>query len=92
VPEPCLPPAPVRRHRTLVQKARMYMRPRLPGAGSPDRKAFSKVASAEVLRIAATGPESVKDFEAFSRRIGCDPPESTEDGRRFYHRPGKAWS
>ena len=75
------------------------------GAESPDvraaptarrrfsgQEAFSKVASAEILRIVTTGPEAVKDFEAFSRRIGCDLPESTEDGGRFYHRPGKAWS
>ena len=54
------------------------------------KKALSKMASGEVLRIIATDPGSVKDFEAFSRQTGNELLESTEDGGRFYYRMRKA--
>ena len=48
------------------------------------------MASGEVLRIVATDPGSVKDFEAFSRQTGNDLLESREDGGKFYYRLQKA--
>ena len=46
--------------------------------------------SGQVLRIIATDPGSVKDFEAFSRQTGNELLESSEDGGRFYYRLRKA--
>ena len=48
------------------------------------------MASGEVLRIVATDPGSVKDFEAFSRQTGNALLESVEDGGKFYYRLRKA--
>ena len=42
--------------------------------------------AARVLRIIATDPGSVKDFEAFSRQTGNELLESHEDGGKFYYR------
>ena len=50
------------------------------------KKALTKMASGEVLRIIATDPGSVKDFEAFSRQTGNELLESHEDGGKFYYR------
>ena len=54
------------------------------------KKALTRMASGQVLRIIATDPGSVKDFEAFSRQTGNELLESTEDGSRFYYRLRKA--
>ena len=43
------------------------------------------MASGEVLRIIATDPGSVKDFEAFSRQTGNALLDSREDGGKFYY-------
>ena len=54
------------------------------------KKALAKMAGGEVLRIIATDPGSVKDFEAFSRQTGHELLESMEDGGKFYYRLRKA--
>ena len=48
------------------------------------------MASGEILRIVATDPGSVKDFEAFSRQTGNALLDSHEDGEKFYFRLKKA--
>jgi tRNA 2-thiouridine synthesizing protein A len=37
----------------------------------------------KVLRIVATDPGSVKDFEAFAKQTGNELLESTEEGGKF---------
>jgi len=54
------------------------------------KKALTRMASGQVLRIIATDPGSVKDFEAFSRQTGNELLESTEDDGRFFYRLRKA--
>ena len=49
------------------------------------KKALTKMANGEVLRIIATDPGSVKDFEAFSRQTGNALLDSREDDGKFYY-------
>ena len=48
------------------------------------KKALTRMANGEVLRIVATDPGSVKDFEAFSRQTGNALLDSREDDGKFY--------
>ena len=54
------------------------------------KKALTKMAGGEVLRIIATDPGSVKDFEAFARQTGNELLESAENEGKFYFRMKKA--
>ena len=54
------------------------------------KKALTKMASGGILRVIATDPGSVKDFEAFSRQTGNELLESHEDAGKFYYRLRKA--
>jgi tRNA 2-thiouridine synthesizing protein A len=47
------------------------------------KKALNAMESGKVLRIIATDPGSVKDFEAFSKQTGNELLESTEEGGKF---------
>ena len=47
------------------------------------KKALNGMDSGTVLRIIATDPGSVKDFEAFSKQTGNELLESTEEGGKF---------
>jgi tRNA 2-thiouridine synthesizing protein A len=47
------------------------------------KKAINKIDSGEVLRIIATDPGSVKDFEAFTKQTGHDLVETSETGGEF---------
>lgn len=47
------------------------------------KKTISSLASGEVLRITATDPGSVKDFEAFCKQTGHALLNSTEDDGAF---------
>lgn len=47
------------------------------------KKAMNGMESGEVLRIIATDPGSVKDFEAFCKQTGNELLESTEDNGEF---------
>ena len=54
------------------------------------KKTLERMRSGEVLRVVATDPGSVQDFEAFSRRTGHELLESTETGGKFFYRLRKA--
>ena len=47
------------------------------------KKALTALESGKVLRIIATDPGSVKDFEAFSKQTGNPLLESKEAGRKY---------
>ena len=47
------------------------------------KKALNTIDSGKVLRIIATDPGSVKDFEAFAKQTGNDLLESKEEGGKF---------
>ena len=48
------------------------------------KKTLVKMSSGEVLRIVATDPGSVKDFEAFSKQTGNPLLDSHEEEGRFF--------
>lgn len=50
------------------------------------KKALKDLNSGDVLRIIATDPGSVKDFEAFAKQTGHQLLESTEEGGSFFYR------
>ncbi len=54
------------------------------------KKALKELQTGEVLRIVATDPGSVKDFEAFARQTGNELLESTTEGSSFIYRLKKA--
>ena len=47
------------------------------------KKAISALESGQVLKIVATDPGSVKDFEAFCKQTGNELMSSAEDGGAF---------
>ncbi|TNG00622.1 MAG: sulfurtransferase TusA family protein [Gammaproteobacteria bacterium] len=47
------------------------------------KKAIAGMESGQVLRIIATDPGSVKDFEAFAKQTGNELMESGEEGGKF---------
>ncbi len=47
------------------------------------KKAINNINSGEVLRIIATDPGSVKDFEAFTKQTGHDLIETGEENGEF---------
>ena len=47
------------------------------------KKAMNGMDTGGVLKIVATDPGSVKDFEAFCKQTGNELLESTEDGGEF---------
>ena len=54
------------------------------------KKALKELESGDVLRIIATDPGSVKDFEAFAKQTGHELLESSEEGSSFVYRIKKA--
>ena len=48
------------------------------------KKALNDLGDGQVLRIMATDPGSVKDFEAFAQQTGNTLLESTEDKGEFH--------
>ena len=49
------------------------------------KKALGELASGQVLRIVATDPGSMKDFEAFSKQTGNELVEQQTVGGEFVH-------
>jgi len=49
------------------------------------KKALSELASGEVLKVLATDPGSVRDFQAFARQTGNELLEQTSSGAEFVH-------
>jgi tRNA 2-thiouridine synthesizing protein A len=47
------------------------------------KKALGTLEAGQVLRIVATDPGSVKDFEAFAKQTGNELLESGEEGGKF---------
>jgi len=47
------------------------------------KKALNTLTTGQVLRIVATDPGSVKDFEAFSKQTGNDLLSSGEEAGKF---------
>jgi tRNA 2-thiouridine synthesizing protein A len=47
------------------------------------KKALSSMQSGKVLRVVATDPGSVKDFEAFAKQTGNQLLESGEEAGKF---------
>jgi tRNA 2-thiouridine synthesizing protein A len=47
------------------------------------KKALAQLDTGKVLRIIATDPGSVKDFEAFAKQTGNELMESGEEGGKF---------
>lgn len=54
------------------------------------KKALTGLASGQVLKIIATDPGSVKDFEAFARQTGHQLLQSQNEGERFTYLIRKA--
>ena len=47
------------------------------------KKALAALAGGQVLRVIATDPGSVRDFEAYTRQTGHALLESRQDGERY---------
>ena len=54
------------------------------------KKSLASMDSGQVLRVVATDPGAVKDFEAFSKQTGNPLLDSSEEGGKFYFRLQKA--
>ena len=47
------------------------------------KKALAEMASGEILRVLATDPGSVRDFQAFCRQTGNELVSHSEDNKEF---------
>lgn len=49
------------------------------------KKALSDMLSGEVLKVTATDPGSIRDFQAFARQTGNELLKQTSDDKEFVH-------
>ncbi|MBN8487486.1 MAG: sulfurtransferase TusA family protein [Burkholderiales bacterium] len=49
------------------------------------KKALSEMASGDLLKVVATDPGSMRDFQAFARQTGNELVEQTTQGEEFVH-------
>ncbi len=49
------------------------------------KKALSEMSSGQVLKVVATDPGSVRDFQAFARQTGNELIEQSSTGEEFLH-------
>ncbi len=49
------------------------------------KKALADMLSGEVLKVVATDPGSVRDFQAFARQTGNELVEQSSDEKEFVH-------
>ena len=49
------------------------------------KKALADMKSGDVLKVVATDPGSVRDFQAFARQTGNELIEQTSGGNEFVH-------
>ena len=49
------------------------------------KKALSELATGDVLKVVATDPGSVRDFQAFARQTGNELVEQSESNAEFIH-------
>lgn len=54
------------------------------------KKSLAGLQSGQVLRVVATDPGSVKDFDAFAKQTGNELLDSSEDAGTYYFRIRKA--
>ena len=54
------------------------------------KKTLNTMDAGQILRIVATDPGSVKDFEAFAKQTGNELLESGEEGGKFVFRIKKS--
>jgi len=54
------------------------------------KKALKDLQPGDILRVVATDPGSVKDFEAFAKQTGNELLESTTEGDAFVYRLRKS--
>jgi len=54
------------------------------------KKALKELQAGDILRVTATDPGSVKDFESFAKQTGNELLESTTEGESFIYRIRKA--
>jgi len=47
------------------------------------KKALNGMENGQILRVIATDPGSVKDFDAFAKQTGNELLESTEEGGKY---------
>lgn len=47
------------------------------------KKALAEMVSGEILRVIATDPGSVRDFQAFARQTGNDLVSQSENNKEF---------
>ncbi len=50
------------------------------------KKTLARMSPGEVLRVVATDPGSVQDFEDLAVQLGCELMESREEAGRYYYR------
>jgi tRNA 2-thiouridine synthesizing protein A len=49
------------------------------------KKALTEMLSGEVLKVVATDPGSVRDFQAFARQTGNELVDQQSDDKEFVH-------
>jgi tRNA 2-thiouridine synthesizing protein A len=49
------------------------------------KKALTEMLSGEVLKVVATDPGSVRDFQAFARQTGNELIDQSSDDKEFVH-------
>jgi tRNA 2-thiouridine synthesizing protein A len=49
------------------------------------KKALTEMLSGEVLKVVATDPGSVRDFQAFARQTGNELVDQSTDDKEFVH-------
>lgn len=49
------------------------------------KKALAEIDSGQVLKVVATDPGSVRDFQAFARQTGHELVDQTSSGDEFVH-------
>ena len=49
------------------------------------KKALADMLSGEVLKVVATDPGSVRDFQAFARQTGNERVDQSSDEKEFVH-------
>jgi TusA-related sulfurtransferase len=49
------------------------------------KKALAEMKAGDMLKVVATDPGSVRDFQAFARQTGNDLIEQTNAGNEFIH-------
>ena len=49
------------------------------------KKALAELQAGELLKVVATDPGSVRDFQAFARQTGNELLEQAQDGAEFTH-------